>query len=176
MFAFIKKNRIWIVFSILVIPLALLLVPTWQRADDNTRFGVVAASIGLAGTVIGASATHATTKRREIEARHFSEKREAYGGFLDILLSLSQQGKKLQPLEKKMLDLRKGLLFWGSSDFIKIWNLIENPGEDPLVMLRNLDKILRWMRSDLGHDDSSLQKGDLADFLLVAKDRGQLRK
>ena len=173
---FVKRNKLWIALSVIGILLAILLVSTWQSADDNTRFGVVAASIGLFATVVGASITHSNTKKREIEAIHFTEKRQAYVGFLDILLSLSQQGRKLQPLEKKMMDLKKGLLFWGDDDFIRVWNKVEKPGEDPLSALRNLDDILRWMRSDLGHNNSSLQKGDLADFLLVAKDRGQLRK
>ena len=176
MISFLKKHKLWIALVVVGIPLLMLLVSTWQSADDNTRFGVVAAVFSLFATVVGASITHSNTKKREIDARHFTEKRQAYVGFLDILLSLSQRGRKLQPLEKKMMDLKKGLLFWGDDDFIKVWNKVEKPGEDSLSALRNLDDILRWMRSDLGHTDSSLQKGDLADFLLVAKDRGRLKE
>ena len=74
-----------------------------------------------------------------------------------------------------MMILKKGLLFWGGENFIKTWNMVENPGENSLDAMRNLDRILRWMRADLGHDDSTIEEGDLSDFLLVAKDRGQLK-
>ena len=177
---FITTYRLWIVLFVVTVPLVILLVSTWKSADANTRFGVVAAMTGLMGTVVGASTTHYQTKKREIASRHFAEKREAYMEFVDLLFTMAGRGKRpsQQQLENRMLDFRKGLLVWGGSDVFKVWNLIEeNPrGEASNVeALKRLDEILRRIRLDLGHDDSSLGVGELADFLLVAKDRGKLK-
>jgi len=145
------RHKIWICLGVMVVPLAILLVTTWKSADANTRFGVVAAITGLMGTVVGASITHYQAKKREIEARHFAEKQKAYLGFIDLFFAMAGHGSKLNQhqLKNKMLEFKKALLIWGSSDFLKLWHLIEeNPsGEAASVeALRRIDEILRRIR------------------------------
>ena len=180
LFRFCKRYKPWIFVTAVTIPFVILFINTWSEADPNTRFGVVAALIGLIGTVAGASATHHYTKRRDIEARHFAEKRKAYGEFINLFFGMAGHGKKLNQhqMQTSMLEFKKALLIWGSDDFLKLWNLIEvNPqGEAANTeALRRLDEVLRRIRIDLGHDDKALRVGDLADYLLVAKDRGKLK-
>jgi len=55
------------------------------EADADTRTAV----IGLVTVVTAAIVTHVRTKKREIEARHFREKGEAYLGFLDLFFDMS---------------------------------------------------------------------------------------
>lgn len=55
-----------------------------QEADANVKAGIV----GLLGMFFTAILTNFFTRKREINARHFSEKCEAYGKIIDIVFDI----------------------------------------------------------------------------------------
>ena len=155
-----------------------LVVYSWLKADANTRFGV----IGVVGTLVSAVLVHKQTKKREADARMFAEKRKAYVGFLDLFFDMSGRvGDKPtdEQLRERMLEFKKALLVWGDTDAFALWRSLEGGvgnSKNPREVLLHLDKILRLMRKELGHDDSLLPEGELAASILVAEDRDMLRK
>ena len=62
---------------------------TIQEADANVKAGIV----GLLGVFLAAILTNFFTRRREINAQHFSEKREAYGKIIDIVFDIISSTK-----------------------------------------------------------------------------------
>ncbi len=154
---------------------------TWLFID-NFRVadaGIKASLIGLFGVISAALVTHYQTKKREINARHFSDKREAYMHMIDLLFELLLSTKKNEKLpEEKMIEkmtqFKKALIVWGGPQIIEAWNRFEiesNDGPSSEKMIHDMEKILRAIRKDLGHDDGMLKFGSLWGLLLVAKDK-----
>lgn len=146
-----------------------------QSSDSNIKAGL----IGLFGMLTAALITHYQTKKREINARHFGDKRTGYMHMIDLLFDLIIAVKKGEELsEDKLLDkimpFKKALIVWGSPQVIDAWNHFELESESGLApeqMLREMESILRAIRKDLGHDDSTLKFGSLWALMLVAKDK-----
>lgn len=144
--------------------------------------GVAAAVISFIGAVIIAVWTHAATKRREINSRHFIEKKNAYMHVIDLIFDLHKstlEGKELSEKEMmdKILEFKKQLVVWGSAEALKIWDEYEQAAatlQGNENTLLNVDKILRCVRKELGHDDKILRPGDLVALLLKAEDKHKL--
>ncbi len=78
---------------------------------------------------------------------------------------------------KKIMLFKKALLVWGSPDIIEAWNhfeLVSEKSPTPDTMLTEMEKILRAIRKDLGHDDSQLKFGSIFALLIVAEDKKRL--
>lgn len=179
-----KKN--WIIDSLLVFSIlgtiGLVLwysIPIIRAADANVQASIV----GIFGVFITGILTNVYTKRREINARHFSEKREAYGKIIDVVvdaMSLAKSGKSASTkrLTNKMIANKKELMIWGGSEVIQLWNQFElesaNNSTDPYNALVLMEQVLRALRRDLGHDDHSLEFGNLIGLLIVAKDKNRI--
>ena len=124
---------------------------------------------------------HWSAKKREIEARHFAEKRDGYNSFINIMFDLFMATKlgKRPPSEKqlatKLVEYKKMLLIWADAHVIKMWDEVEssleNTDQDPKKVLRMWDRLLREMRKDLGKDDSELNDGDLVSLILLAEEK-----
>ena len=151
---------------------------TLLKAEPGIQSGILAL-IGVAGSGIIA---HRSAKKREIEARHFSEKREGYKAFIDTIfdaLLAEKIGKKPltdKELARRLFEHKKTLMTWADADAIKMWNEAERNFVDvankaPLEILLMWDKLLRAMRKDLGKDDSQLDDGDLVSLVLLAEDK-----
>lgn len=147
-----------------------------QEADANVKAGI----IGLLGMFLAAILTNFFTRRREINARHFSEKREAYAKFIDIVFSIVSSinsGRNLseQSLANKIMGFKKELMVWGGPEVIQSWNDFEiqseKVSEDPKDILSAVERLLRAIRKDLGHDDRRLKFGSLLGLLMLAKDK-----
>lgn len=170
----------------LIVVFAIIGLFIWSltEADANTRSAIIAA-IGLIVTVLIANSQ---TKKREIAAHHFSDKRNGYMNYVDIFIDLGRseiEGKKCDSserisdapgndqkshiLEDRVLEFKKTLLIWGSTELIETWNVVMNKidtvdsNEDRLDML---DDVLRAIRKDLGHNDFGLQRGKLVSLLI----------
>ena len=149
-----------------------------QEADANVKAGI----IGILGVLLTAILTNFFTRRREINARHFSEKREAYGKIINIVfdaMASTKSGKKLpdKALVNKMMEFKKGLMIWGDPEVIESWNKFEmESGEgqsrnDSRIIFVAMEHVLRAIRKDLGHDDRRLKFGDLCRLIIVAEDK-----
>ena len=79
------------------------LVNNLQDADPGLRAGI----IGALGAVVAAIVTHVNTKRREINERHFSEKREAYGKIIELIFDLIMKTKSGKQISGKEAHLVK---------------------------------------------------------------------
>ncbi|MDH5639612.1 MAG: hypothetical protein OEZ04_14085 [Nitrospinota bacterium] len=144
---------------------------------------------------------HRFIKMREIEARHFADKQQAYLKYFNIVFeelekikklksssadtSSKGEDKKKEKLQEDMMEFKKGLMTWGSSKAIRAWNDFEMlSGEGPIENQQPEEKIkefnsasdnfLRVIREDLGHDDSSLKPGSLWGLILNAKSKREL--
>ena len=175
-----KKNVLNMLLGCSVLALlgwmAWYFVQTIQEADANVKAGIV----GIVGVLLAGVLTNFFTKRREINARHFSEKREAYGKIIDIIFDiiLSTKSGESQPdnaLMNKMMGFKKELMVWGGSEVIQSWNEFEMESErvngDPKKVLAKVESVLRAIRKDLGHDDHQLKFGSLLALLILAEDK-----
>ena len=157
---------------VLSIGTLVVFVVTWLAADANTRFAV----LGISATALTAVYVNRQTKRREIEARFFEHKRDAYKSFIDLLFTMTGKGKKpadLQ-LERRMLQFKKDLLLWASPQMIELWNKVESSKPDEGIL--NLERILREIRKELGQDDSGSQPGDLVATIIKGDERDAVRE
>ena len=175
-----KENFLGFLFGCLLV--ALLGWIVWhfilviQEADANVKASI----FGVLGVLLPAILTNFFTRRREINARHFSEKRGAYGEIIDIIfdvISSTKSGKNLpdKALVNKMMVFKKKLMVWGGPEVIESWNEFEieseRAGDDPKKILTAIERVLRAMRKDLGHDDNRLKFGSLFGLLILAKDK-----
>lgn len=160
-----------------------LFVSNLLEADANIKTSV----IGFISAIAIASFTHYQTKKREISARHFADKREGYLEIInlifDILKSVKEENEDMfqEDMTKKMMSFKKSLMVWGGPEVIKAWNTYEvklaanelksTEEQSPKEMIQDLDNILRAFRKDLGHNDGTLPSGSLAALILVAEDK-----
>lgn len=162
----------------LVVTLAVMgwyFVATVQEADPNFKAGIV----GAVAVFVVAILTNFLTRKREIDARHFSEKREAYGKIVSLVVEIQShdesEGTKLtKALLAKMIDFKKELMIWGSPEVIQSWLNLEaeskKDNKDATRIARVMEQILRAIRKDLGHDDRWLKQGSLLRLIVLAKD------
>ncbi len=147
-----------------------------SKADTS----VIAALIGFPPVIIAALAAHYYTKKREIDARLFADKRAGYTEVMDLIFDILMATKNNQKLSnknmlEKMLRFKKALIIWGGPKAITAWNEFElQSGRSPSneEMFQQMEKILRAIREDLGHDDGTLPNGSLMALIIVAEDKG----
>ncbi|PHS79260.1 MAG: hypothetical protein COB59_02780 [Rhodospirillaceae bacterium] len=101
-----------------------LFVQNIQEADAN----IIAGLIGLLGMLGATLMTHVQTKKREINSRHFMEKREGYMLMIDLLFNLIEFKKNDEKISeehliKKIIEFKKALLIWGGQGIIHSWKL-----------------------------------------------------
>jgi hypothetical protein len=155
-----------------------LFIENIREADASIKAGL----IGLLGMVVVALVTNYQSRKREINARHFAEKREGYMHMIDLLFDIIlnvKQGEEVseQEMVKKIMPFKKALIIWGSPQIIESWNNFEiqsESGLSPEQMLQEMEKILRAIRKDLGHDDRMLKFGSIWALVLIAKDKKKI--
>ena len=102
--------------------------------------------------------------------------------FIDLIFDFiisSRNGKELTEREMlpKIILFKKTLLIWGAPNIIKSWNNFEIKSEEGLnseEMLQEMEKILREIRKDLGHDDTQLKPGSLSGLFIIAEEKEKL--
>ncbi len=158
--------------------LSWVFVVNFNVADPSVKAGL----IGLLGMFLVALITNYQTRKREIDARHFVDKREGYMQFIDLLFDFIQSSRNNKNLtEKEMLPkiilFKKALLIWGGPNIIEAWNSFEIKSGNELTpeeILKEMEKVLREIRKDLGHDDSQLKFGNLSGLFIIAEDKRKL--
>jgi hypothetical protein len=158
--------------------------------------GITAAIIGAIAVVIAGMWSHYTTRRREINSRHFIEKKNAYMQFIEMMFEFIMEAKEEDDPSKKnkvpkheskevmakMLNFKKELLVWGNHEVISAMQNFEaragidsadeaSKEKDSIHLFLVVDDLLRAIRKDLGHNDSQLKRGSLSGMLLIAEDR-----
>lgn len=172
---------------IAVITLIAFIVSLWNSSPE-----VQAGIIGFIGAVLIAAYTHTNSKKREIEARHFTEKRQAYMQYINLLFGLLHENKngkpskREQPLNqqqiKQMMEFKKQLLVWGSAEVIQAYYQFEQAcdpeveGYEVTKTLLASEKLFRALRKDLGHDDSILGDVDLVGLILKPESKRELEE
>ena len=142
-----------------------------EDVSANVKAGVLA-SFGVVGAAI---VTHLLTKKREIDARHFPEKREAYeamlGTIVDIFLA-KPLGKKLdqKKLATDLVKHKKKAAIWADHDLLLWWIRMSERDVGDLSNREaalEFDKLIRAIRDELGKDDDDLDEGDLISLFLI---------
>ena len=92
-------------------------------ASGNMTTPLAVGVLTALAVVLAAMVTHVSTKRREIEARHFEQKRLMYeellGAYTELLRqnisALGKPKRSLSPQEiaVKLFDLKRKILLWG---------------------------------------------------------------
>ena len=153
-----------------------LFVGMFQEASPNVKVSI----LSLMGVVIVATVGHFLTKKREIDARHFSEKRNIHSKIISVISSAMSSSvfSNAAPLPetelaRKLLDCKKELVIWGSADVIQAWNQFEMDGlkGDAKGTLRAMERVLRAIRKDLGQDDGNLKLGELFGLFIKAEEK-----
>jgi hypothetical protein len=148
-----------------VVLLLLLVVAGWvivKAADQEPA--VVAAAIAALGAV-GVGVLQRRWEKSEEAARlHRDEMAPIYEDLVDRLKDLEKIAAQGQ-VEDFFKELTTKLLVHGSPQVIRAWLVWQRCGqqrnEDDLRLLVAYERVLRSIRADLGHDDSSLAPGDL---------------
>lgn len=156
----------------------MLFAASFYGASDNIKAAIIAFA-GVAGVAIY---KNSEIRKREINARHFAEKREAYMTIIDIFFELIEAQKKQKnlsssQLQKKMTLFKKRMIVWGGCDVIQAWNELEmrvDADSSSRDLVVRMEKILRAIREDLGHDDSLLEFGQLWGLILTVEGKKEL--
>lgn len=165
---------------------------TFVQSLMKAEPGITASVIGALAAVSVGIWTHYSTRRREINSRHFVEKKNAYRHLIDLIFDLFKAQKNSQALSEsetleRMLEFKKEVMVWGDQDVIQALENYENKvtaseqngkeqlsTDDPHQLLMIVDDLLMAIRKDLGHKDTQLKRGSLVGMLVIAADRDKL--
>lgn len=169
--------------------IALAIVVGWAVFAAVTLFIAATATVKLGVLTAGVSAVallynNARQQAREIKSRHFVEKRQAYQKFFDFLFEMfSAQRKGTQIDEADMIDrmqvIVKEIMIWGSADTINeynsfIRNTVDPPSDGDPKIFGTVEKLMRSLRRDLGHDDRKLERLGLTKLLIKGEEHAKL--
>ena len=174
-----KSGRLaGLAFILAALVVAVLFGRAFLSANTELQTGILAGGVGLVVTLW----TQDRIKKRDREARLHDKKIDAYGKLLDVFYGIldrqrTGRGPNQARLEAQMLDAKRGMLIWGSAEFIRAWTKMEEESDAPTSdknRVLSLDEVLRLIRKDLGHDDSAMVPGELIGVLLKADARQKL--
>lgn len=147
--------------------------------------GISAAVIGVIGVLTAGIWSHYSARRREINSRHFIEKKNAYLHLINLIFDLFIASKKDSAItetqiQERLLEFKREFMVWGDQNVIEALAIYENKSTallkqehqpDTTEQLLIVDDLLRAIRKDLGHDDARLKRGSLVGMLLKAEER-----
>jgi len=175
-----KFPQAFIIVSVILIALVTvgIVVAIIWNADPNVRSALVA-GIGMFAVAI---LSHRQIKKREIDARHFVDKREAYMKFMDLFFDLMKGQRLKKPTKDRRLvedlaTIKKYLMVWSGAEMLDAWERFESQAQaapsspDPTKTLMSFDNLLRAIRKDLGHNDTLLDQGALVSMILKSEDK-----
>lgn len=162
-----------------VVVILLLAAGVWiavKAVDkDPAVFGSVVAAVGAVALAI---VQRRWEKRQELERLHREEMSPIYEQLVDRLKDAEKMAAEAQNAEF-FKELTTKLLVHGSPPVIKAWVAWRQTGPqqspEDLRLLVAYEQVLRTIRADLGHDDSSLALGDLLRVYINDVDEGLLK-
>lgn len=176
----ILTTLLFIAFIGLGLGLIWLLITRLMVADPGITAAVIAALVAVAGTLY----THIQIRKREVKAMHFTKKKTAYMLFIDVMFEMMLSVKNKtefaqKDVERKMMAFRRELLVWGNHEVFQALEEYEQLAIDREDTDRPehkdffsaVEKLLRAMRKDLGHEDSQLKPFELVSVFIVGKDK-----
>ena len=173
-------NYIEKILAFFIITLIGLLIWLFYGYFVSSDANVKASLIGLGTVIVAAIITHTYSKKREIQARHFSEKSKAYEPIFNLIfdsIRMTKEGKEFteDQMISKSLEIKKSLMIWGGQDVLQAWIKYEKEANNKhKTAIQNIDKVIRKIRKDIGHDDSLLKSGELLKLLVVSDDWDKL--
>ncbi len=152
----------------------------FASASGNVKLGVVTAFVSVASLLF----SNNKQQIREIKARQFSDKREAYSAFFDFLFEIMNNQGREDPLlnyDATMTKVRlitKKLMIWGSAETINSYNSFMRSSllapDSPTAQLKRVESLLLSFREDLGHNDAKLESFGLSKLILKADEHHNL--
>ncbi|MFN3749313.1 MAG: hypothetical protein ACK4SJ_11570 [Sphingorhabdus sp.] len=158
--------------------IAYQLIKLFIAADTNVKLGALTAAV----SVIALLYNNARQQSREIASRHFSEKREVYQQFFDLLFEFMQSQKDESEVDvpvERAGKILKSIMVWGSAETINAYNDFmrfsaspdveeDNAADTPIKLgvFEKMETLLRCMRKDLGHSDGRLEKFSLSKLFV----------
>lgn len=136
---------------------------------------VIAALITLIGMFVVGILSHRQIRKREIRARHFSHKLEAYKTLVTLFFDLFGEagaGKTTsqQQLVKKFVPIKKDLTMWAGKRMLNAWGRFEMAAQeaqaDPVLMLRGFEDVINAIREDL--ENERLPRGEIVSLIVKA--------
>lgn len=135
-------------------------------------------------TVAIAVWTYRATKRKEAEARLFSQKATVFEPLVEQLKRVHLAGKQDHPvvddveLANALVDVQFKAIVWADQKFLQ--TLIDfsegKPGDSPEMSLGRMARLYEQMRRELGHNDSAGSGYDVVELLLIPQDRPIARR
>lgn len=148
-------------------------------ATATVKLGVLTALISV-GTLIY---NNMRQQAREIRARHFVEKRQAYQKFFDFMFEMFLSQRRSHTISEaetieRMQAIVKDLMIWGSAETINQYNSFirasVNPQDGGNSIFLNVESLMRSFRRDLGHDDRKLERLGLTKLLVKGEEHDAL--
>lgn len=147
--------------------------------------GIAAAVIGAMSVMVAGIWSHYSNRRREINSRHFIEKKNAYMHLINLIFDIFKSIKKDESITEdelleRMFDFKRELMVWGDKTVIEALDTYERNSialldeKNPSQTLLLVDDLLRSIRKDLGHNDSQLERGNLVRMLIVADEKDKV--
>lgn len=172
-----KPIKTWVGLTVFVIALGLLGLGVSFILNYFQPETLLALIVGLMPSIIYMW-TQRNSKKRE-HANWILRNKQAHllelvSMFNSFLIDKSSDESKQRKFAKKLESFRPGLLIWGPPAVIELWNdLIDKTG-DSAESIKKGERMLRIIRKELGHDDSSLTPGAIMATLIKAEDKQQV--
>lgn len=166
-----------VILVVIIFWVGWVFIENFIRAEASVKAGILGAFAALTAAIIA----HHFSKKREISARHFIEKQRAYKEIFDITFdfvssNVTNQAVTDDDLMQKMIAIKKSLMIWASPEVLKAWIDIQRTADvnqSPEAAILKWENLYRLIRKDLGHNDSSLPKGELMGLILKSPDHEQ---
>jgi hypothetical protein len=152
----------------------------YNQADSNVKLGMLTAT----GSAVAFITSNAINSSRERKARLFESKRDAYNEFFDFFFSLFKNVKNgtdypEDEMVEKVSKFTRGVMTWGSAKTVNAvieWQKqSENlDGKNIKSIFLVTENLLRALREDLGHSDSTLKDFALTKLILKADEHHKL--
>jgi hypothetical protein len=155
-------------------------VVLFMAASATVKLGVLTAAVSVLTIIYNNSRQQV----REIKARQFAEKSQAYRKFFDFMFDIfafQRRGAAME--ETEMIDrmhvIMKELMIWGSAETINQYNQFirlsaSSAAECSPRIFQNVEDLMRSLRRDLGHDDNKLERLGLSKLLIKGEEHDQL--
>jgi predicted outer membrane lipoprotein len=135
-------------------------------SDKSVQASIIAAAASLFGIIFA----FWKERSRSIKEAHRDKKIEIYQKYYDLMFDMLDQSKKESlpkefdsdaPIVKRLAEVAKGALFYGSPKVIKALADLKTPHNEPsdkLAVFRPTGKLLLAMREDIGLSNRGLDE------------------
>lgn len=165
---------VFIIAAFLVI--LYVFIDGFVKSEASVKAAIIA---GLAAVSV-ATVTYWKDRSKSIKEAHRDKKIEIYSKFYDLMFTIlesvqassgaSEEFLQTEECKKLLTDLRRGMMFYGSPDVIRIYNAWNSgaDSEDGLYQIRMIGRLLLAMREDIGLSNAGLDEFSINQ--VIAKD------